>query len=56
LSRRFVCNLYNIKIYKDLYINWNNFAPENWKTSTVRMLVKRAYLICTQEYLYYLYY
>ena len=35
----------------DLYINWDAFAPETWKTSTLRTLVKRAYKICTQDYL-----
>ena len=35
----------------DLYINWDAFAPETWKTSTLRTLAKRAYKICTQDYL-----
>ena len=32
-------------------MNWNSFAPENWKKSTLKMLIKRAYTICIQEYL-----
>ena len=35
----------------DLYLNWGVFAPETWKTSTLRTLVKRAYKICTQDFL-----
>ena len=33
-----------------LYIN-NAFAPKKWKTSTLKMLVRRAYLISTKDYL-----
>ena len=33
-----------------LYINWNAFAPKKWKTSTLKMLVRRAYLISTKDY------
>ena len=35
----------------DIYMNWNSFAPENWKKSTLKMLIKCAYTICSQEYL-----
>ena len=34
-----------------LYINWNAFAPEKWKTSTLKMLLRRAYRISTKDYL-----
>ena len=42
----------------NLYINWNSFAPEVWKKSTLRCLekstlrclVKRAYKVCNQNY------
>jgi len=35
----------------DLYINWNAFAPETWKISTLKMLIRRAYRISTKDYL-----
>ena len=43
--------VYRKETNTDLYINWDAFAPEAWKTSTLRTLVKRAYKICTQDYL-----
>ena len=36
--------------HTDLYINWEAFAPESWKISTLKMLVKRAYKICSKDY------
>ena len=35
----------------DLYINWNAYAPETWKISTLKMLIRRAYKISTKDYL-----
>ena len=35
----------------DVYINWDAFAPETWKTSTLKLLVRRAHKISTQDYL-----
>ena len=37
-------------INSNLYINWNSFAPEVWKKSTLRCLVKREYKVCNQDY------
>ena len=34
----------------DIYINWNSFAPETWKKSTLKMLIHRAFRICSQPY------
>ena len=34
----------------DIYINWNSFAPEIWKKSTLKLLVKRAHIICNKDY------
>ena len=35
----------------DLYINWNAFALETWRISTLKMLIRRAYRISTKDYL-----
>ena len=35
----------------DVYMNWNSFAPETWKKSTLKMLIQRAHMICSQPYL-----
>ena len=33
----------------DIYINWNAHAPTEWKIGTLRNLIKRAKLICSDE-------
>ena len=33
----------------DVYINWNAHAPNIWKISTIRTLVKRALTICLDK-------
>ena len=31
----------------DIYLNWKSFAPTTWKRDTLKTLVDRAYLICS---------
>ena len=33
----------------DIYIHWNSFAPFQWKYSTLKILVYRAYLVCSDN-------
>ena len=33
----------------DIYINWNSFAPFQWKYSTFKTLVYRAYIVCSDN-------
>ena len=33
----------------DIHLNQNSFAPNTWKRSTLRTLIKRAYLICSSK-------
>ena len=33
----------------DIYITWNAHAPTEWKIGTLRNLIKRAKLICSDE-------
>ena len=35
--------------YNDIYLNWNWFTPNTWKQSTLRTLIKRAYLNCSSK-------
>ena len=47
-------NFIEIKVYRkptnnDIYLNWNSFAPNTWKCSTLRKLIKRASLIYSSE-------
>ena len=35
----------------NLYINWNSHAPVQWKIGTLRTLLKRSIIICSNEYL-----
>ena len=34
----------------DIYIHWNSFAPIQWKCSTLKTLVYRSYLICSNDH------
>ena len=33
----------------NIYVNWNSYAPINWKYVTAQILIKRAYSICSTE-------
>ena len=33
----------------DIYIHWNSFAPFQWKFSTLKTLVYRAYIVCSDN-------
>jgi len=33
----------------DCYLNWNSYAPNTWKRGTVKTLVERAIMICSNE-------
>ena len=35
----------------DIYLHWDSFAPNKWKTGTARTLFQRAYMICSTEVL-----
>ena len=34
----------------DIYIHWNSFTPIHWKRSTLKTLVYRSYLICSNDH------
>ena len=35
--------------HNDLYLHWDAFAPVSWKRRTLRTLVNRAYLVCSDK-------
>ena len=34
----------------DIYMNWNSHAPMPWKTDTLKNLVRRSIIICSDQY------
>ena len=42
-----VTTVYRKATTNDLCLNWNSFAPTNWKRGTLKTLIDRAYLICS---------
>ena len=35
----------------DIYMNWNSHAPMQWKIGTLKNLVKRSIIICSDQHL-----
>ena len=35
--------------YNDLYLYWDSFSPISWKRGTLKLLVSRAYMICSNQ-------
>ena len=33
--------------YNDLYLHWDSFSPISWKRGTLKSLISRAYMICS---------
>ena len=33
--------------YNDFYLHWNSFSPISWKRRTLKPLISRAYMICS---------
>ena len=42
---------YQKSICNDIYQNWNAFAPATWKRGSLKILVERAYVICSIDQL-----
>ena len=41
--------VYRKDTHNDLYLHWDAFAPVSWKRGTLRTLVNRAYLVCSNK-------
>ena len=48
-GRELTTTVYRKKTNNDIYLNWNAFAPISWKRGTLRVLLQRAYLVCSTE-------
>ena len=42
--------VYRKPINKNIYIYWNSFVPIQWKHSTLKILIDRSYLICSNDH------
>ena len=45
----FTTSVYRKKTDTNLYINWRAFAPKQWKIGTLKGMIRRAYLICSEQ-------
>ena len=39
--------VYRKEINSNVYLHWDSFTPISWKRGTLKILVERAYLICS---------
>ena len=44
--------IYRKSTNNGVYLHWNSFAPKNWKRSTLRSILARAYKICSTKELF----
>ena len=35
--------------HNDLYLHWNSSTPISWKRGTLKLLISRAYMVCSNE-------
>ena len=42
-------NVYRKKTCSNIYIHWKSFAPTSWKIGTLEGMIRRAYVICTED-------
>ena len=40
---------YRKDTHNDLYLHWNSFTPVSWKRGTLKSLISRAYMVCSNE-------
>ena len=48
-GRHLDTTVYQKDTHNDLYLHWDEFTPVSWKRGTLRTLVNRAYLICSNN-------
>ena len=41
--------VYRKDTHNDLYLHWNSFTPISWKRGTLKSLISRAYMVCSNE-------
>ena len=45
----FETTVFRKKSATNLYVNWKAFAPRGWKIGTLKGIIRRAFLICSEE-------
>ena len=45
----FLTSVFRKPTNTDLYMHWKSFAPRAWKIGTLRTLIQRGYIICSNE-------
>ena len=48
-NRTFDTDIHRKETDTNIYMNWNSFAPRVWKIGTLKGLVRRAFVICSNE-------
>ena len=46
---RFSTDVYRKPTDTNVYMNWKSFAPKPWKIGTLKGLVRRAYIVCSND-------
>ena len=41
--------VYRKDTHNDLYLHWNSFTPVSWKRGTLKSLISRAYMVCSNK-------
>ena len=41
--------VYRKDTHNDLYLHWNSFTPISWNRGTLKLLISRAYMVCSNE-------
>ena len=43
--------VYHIFTHNDVYLHWNSISPNSWKVGTLKTLLLRAFVVCSNEQL-----
>ena len=49
MNHTFDTDIHRKKTDTNVYMNWNSFAPRAWKIGTLKGLIRRAFVICSNE-------
>ena len=48
-SEKLNTTVYRKNTHNDLCLHWNSFTPISWKRETLKSLISRAYIVCSNE-------
>ena len=49
-NNRFETTAYRKNTNTDIYLNWLSHVPNTWKRGTLKVLINRAYTLCSTDY------